>query len=183
MCNMEISPGSQDHSSKIVDFASPSALGRTESETDVLAQVISPADTSEDGSDSLHLTLRTVESPAPPKDIDGSTTTEVLLQTQPAKSAVTNHPTHPLANESVIADTSSSVDAIVMPLAPNYPPIVYPTVGSPGPPRVHESTENNDKMEIAADKNGDEDGTTEDEDASSEVSEGQDLKASEICNS
>ena len=182
MRTIEISSGSQDHSSKIVNFASPSALGRTESETDVLAQVISPADTSEDGSDSLHLTLQTVESPAPPKDIDGSAATGLLLQTRPAKSAVINHPTHPLANASVIVDTSSSVDAIVMPLAPNYPPIVYPTVGSLGPPRVHESTENSDKMEIDADKNGDEDGT-EDEDASSEVSEGQDLKASEICNS
>jgi hypothetical protein len=180
---MEISSSSQDHSSEIVNSVTPSALGRTESETDVLAQVVSPADSSEDGSDSLHLTLQTIESPAPPKDIDGSAATEVLLQTESAKSALTNHPTHPLANSSAIADTASSFDATVMPLAPNYPPIVYPTVGSPGPSRVHELTENDDKMEIDADKNGDEDDIMEDEDASSEISEGQDLKASEVCNS
>lgn len=68
-------------------------------------------------------------------------------------------------------------------LPPNYPPIVYPAVVSPGPTHLHELSENNDKMEIdGPPENRDcEDDHMEEgeEDASSDVSEGTNLKASQ----
>lgn len=81
-------------------------------------------------------------------------------------------------------DTGSSSHAPnASTLSPNYPPIVYPAVVSPGTSQLHELSRINDNMEIdGPPENKDaEDETMEEEtedDASSEVSEGANLKAS-----
>jgi len=83
-------------------------------------------------------------------------------------------------------DTDSGTPShtpIASTLPPNYPPIVYPAVVSPGPTHLHELSENTDKMEMdGPPENRDcEDDHMEEreEDASSEVSEGTNLKASQ----